>query len=65
MGVSQKWMVYNGKTLLKWDDLEVFPIFLVQHPNSASAKLRCNESEVKCFRSDRLDRKLPVDEVRA
>ena len=32
MGVSEnrgspKWMVYNGKTLLKWDDLGV-PLFL-------------------------------------
>ena len=33
MGVSKnsgtpKWMVYNGKTLLKIDDLGGFPIFL-------------------------------------
>ena len=31
MGVSKN--SGTPKTLLKWDDLGVFPLFLVQHPN--------------------------------
>ena len=44
MGVSKnrgtpKWMVYNGKPLLKWDDLGGKPHYFRKHPNHCNHDL--------------------------